>query len=288
MKGKKKKPRRFRIPTWLLLALVAAAFSGAVTLFIFDGKQVKEKPKETHTQEQIEPKGELILPNKDNTGEPTDNRRRSKLGREYASEQDTVSSNQLTVLKDKVVVLIPADANAVTGSNAKTIQHIGAYKVPCASPGSKDSLVIERQIIDEVENKLKAAGAVVHRLDDKEGNVPCASKRIMSVKDSDYGLVISIEKQPTIISALRGEKNATTERNETNSLTASLAKETGLSIPNQAASNASFTDLLTKYGVIELDGGGSSALLSFGKTAEKVQPERIADSIVLALARVGA
>lgn len=287
-------PRRRRVPTWLLGVVVAGFLAGSVTLFVLDATRddSPSKPKAAERQRSGD-EGELVLPEQDD--EATDSRRRSELGRgrstadgDDATEEDADEADEdarLDALDGKTIALVPADATAVNGSDASTLERIGTLRLPCAPSGAPAELKRQRELLDGIARRLRAAGARVERVDDARGAVPCVGDRSAAYERADLTLVVATgEDTPKAIVARNAGKLTTADSKRARALVDALGSELDVDVV-ASTGMPRIADLLDEHGVIDRPGGGTVAWLALGEDAADLELDKLAGSITSALAR---
>lgn len=298
-------PGGWQLPTWLLSALAIGALGGAGWLFLAGNDGASEAPP---TNERSEPQanaldnddeqveGELVLP--ENSGEPTDERRRGDTGRNTAGDDDDSKDESensdaepdadatppvFANLAGRRIALAPASAAAV-GRRTRLVR-VGVLRVPCSAPRDADALAIELAVLDRVTKVLRNAEATVIRVDDQRRGVPCVDQRVSRAEAADFAVTIRSNVQGRG-RALPGRSDAGGAVRPTQgslTLAGDLAGALELAAPTLRLSTRDRT-LLGEIGVIDRPKGADVALLEIGALDETVSSATL-DSLATDIAR---
>ncbi|MCW2950768.1 MAG: hypothetical protein JWN41_1781 [Thermoleophilia bacterium] len=259
-----------RIPTWVI-AVLSALVLGAASALFYAGQRHVAAPKPA-SEPRTSADSDLQLPKTTTTA--TDPRRRGATGRErvatpdetdaVASDDDPASTTKrLRALQGTRVTLAPADATTPAVRASSRTTRIGTVAVSCAPPAtSAAARSSERQVLDALATELRAAGAIVTRLDDASGAVPCAPQRVAQLERADLAIVIASVDTPgaaiAVAAARPSARLSTADSIVATRLVGAIAAVTQLPVI-ATKSTAPLSKLLTSFGVLDVPGGGSTA-----------------------------
>lgn len=259
-----------RVPTWVVAVFSALVLGGAVALFVAGDSKDAPPAKTDASDSTARDDSELVLP-KDGGGVTTDARRRGEAGRARiatpnidaaASDTNATASQVTAVLRGAKVTLVAADALAPAVRAPAATTRVGSVAVPCAAPTTSTAArTEERAVLDALTTELRAAGAIVTRLDDASGVAPCGPLRVAQFERSAVTLVLASATTPgaevgvasaRVAGALTAPDIAAAAK-----LVDALVSATGL--PALPQVNGPVLRLLASFAVVDLPKGGSSA-----------------------------